>query len=129
MANSLLIDTDMLVDYLRAKEDAIVFLESLNQPMMISAVSVAELFAGVKEGKERAVIEEFFEAFEIVPLTFEIARTGGLFRRDFGKSHGVGLADAMIAATSEHKGASLISLNQKHFPMVKNLIIPYKKES
>jgi len=127
MANSFLIDTDVLIDYLRAKEEAVVFLEAITQPMMISAVSVAELFAGVKEGKERAVLEEFFDAFEIVPLTFEIAQTGGLYRRDFGKSHGVGLADAMIAATSEHKGSALVSLNQKHFPMVKNLIVPYKK--
>lgn len=127
MSNSLLIDTDVLVDYLRAREEAIVFLETKAQPMIISTISVGELFARVKEGRERAVLNEFFGAFEIVPLTFEIAEIGGLFRRDFGKSHGVRLADAMIAATAKHKDATLVSLNQKHFPMIRNLMIPYVK--
>jgi predicted nucleic acid-binding protein len=47
-------------------------------------------------------------------VTFEIAKTAGLYRRDYGKSHGVGLADAIIAATCESENAVLKTLNVKH---------------
>ena len=52
---------------------------------------------------------------------------GGLFRRDYGKSHGVGLADALIAATAELAQATLVTLNAKHFPMLPTVLVPYQK--
>jgi hypothetical protein len=110
MPRNLLIDTDVLIDYLTAREEA-----------------VAELYAGVREGKERVILDDFIEAFEVVPLTIDIAQRGGLYRRDYGKSHGVGLADSIIAATAEAKNVTLVTLNQKHFPMITNLLVPYRK--
>jgi predicted nucleic acid-binding protein len=50
-----------------------------------------------------------------------------LYRRDYGKSHGVGLADALIAATAELNQATLVTLNQKHFPMIIDIMVPYQK--
>jgi len=52
---------------------------------------------------------------------------GGLFRRTFLKSHGIGIADAVIAATAEAEDAILVTLNQKHFPMLSKVIVPYRK--
>lgn len=90
--------------------------------------TVAELYAGVRDGKERQLFEKFFEAFEIVPIDFTIAQNGGLYRRDFSKQFGVGLADALIAATAEHCGAKLVTFNKKNFPMFKNILVPYSKK-
>jgi predicted nucleic acid-binding protein len=42
-----LIDTDVLIDYLRDETAAVSYLESLPPPLLISAISVAELYAGV----------------------------------------------------------------------------------
>jgi predicted nucleic acid-binding protein len=50
-----------------------------------------------------------------------------LFKRDYGKSHGVGLADAIIAATCEAENADLKTLNVKHYPMIEGLIPAYRK--
>jgi len=94
---------------------------------LISTVTVAELYAGVREGEERTALDAFIQAFEVVPVNVAIAIKGGLFRRDYGKSHGTGLADALIAASAEVRGAELVTLNGKHFPMLKNVIIPYVK--
>lgn len=127
MARNLLIDTDVLIDYLTAREEAVAFLESQLLPMLISSITVAELYAGVREGKERVILDDFIEAFEVVPLTTDIAQKGGLYRRDYGKSHGVGLADSIIAATAEAKNITLVTLNQKHLPMITNLLVPYRK--
>lgn len=125
--SSVLIDSDVLIDYLRGQADAIVYLESVTDRLVISAITVAELFAGVREGTERQALEAFLSAFEIVAVDQAISQRGGLYRRDLGKSHGVGLADALIAATAEVLGATLVTLNQKHFPMLTRVTVPYTK--
>jgi predicted nucleic acid-binding protein len=129
MARRLLVDTDVLIDYLREAADAAKFLEAATEPLLISVVTVGELFAGVREGKERRKLETFLEAFEVVPLDQETATRGGLFRRDYGKSHGVGLADALIAASSVSTGSVVVTLNRKHFPMLDDVVVPYQKGS
>ena len=88
---------------------------------------MAELYSGVRDGEERKALESFLSVFTLVPVTEDIATKGGLNRRDYGKSHGVGLADAIIAATAEVKCATLVTLNKKHFPMLASVHIPYTK--
>lgn len=127
MSSGLLIDTDVLIDYLRGVSPAIDYLENLEDPLFISAITIGELYAGIREGKERTALEIFLRGFEMVPVDDEIAKRGGLFRRDFGKSHGVGLADALIAASADVHQLELVTLNGKHFPMLPDAVIPYRK--
>ncbi len=127
MAHRLLLDTDVLVDYLRGYPEAVSFLEARTEALLLSAITVAELFAGVREGRERTALLTFLTAFELIPVGREIAERGGLHRRDYGRSHSTGLADALIAATAEHAQARLVTLNRKHFPMLQDLLIPYGK--
>jgi len=87
----LVVDTDVLIDYLRDQAQAVAFLEASDQPL---AASVA-----------------------------------GLWRRQYGRSHGTGLADALIAASVHAAGASLATLNRRHFPMLANALAPYTKET
>ena len=51
------------------------------------------------------------------------------FRREHGKTHGVGLNDALIAATAVNRNACLHTLNVKHYPSLrKNQVVqPYRK--
>lgn len=100
MAARLLLDTDVLVDYIRGVPEAVTCLESRKEVFLISAVTVGELYAGVREGRERKALDAFMGAFEIVVLDASLAERGGLLRRDYGKSHGTGLADALIAASA-----------------------------
>ena len=123
----LLIDTDVLIDYLRGRPEAVSYLENRTEPLLISAVTVAELYAGVRDGAERTALDSFTQAFEIVAVEEEIAVKGGLYRRDYSKSHNTGLADALIAATAEVRKAELVTLNKKHFPMLSSVIVPYQK--
>ncbi len=62
-------------------------------------------------------------AIEIISLDAEIARQGGLYRRDYGHGHGVGLADALIAASATAHQAKLVTLNARYFPMVEVEVI------
>ena len=127
MPKPLLFDTDVLIDYLRGRAEAISYIESCSERLMVSVISIAELYAGVREGKERRALTGFLSAFETLLLDQATAEKGGLYRRDYGKSHNTGLADALIAATAEVQQAQLITLNHKHFPMLKDVLVPYQK--
>lgn len=127
MADALLLDTDILVDYLRGQADAVAFIQQSNQPLRVSSVTVAELYVGVREGQERETLDRFISLLEVVNINFAIAVQAGLWRRDYGKSHGTGLIDAMIAATAQHTDSILVSLNSKHFPMLETILAPYRK--
>ena len=49
----MLVDTDVMIDYLRGFEVAVNFLEQHVDDLRVSAITVAELYQGVREGKER----------------------------------------------------------------------------
>jgi predicted nucleic acid-binding protein len=126
VADRLLLDTDVLVEYLRGREEAIEYLEGLTSDLYLSVISVAELFAGVKGDEEERSLKQFLPAFVVLPVTEKVAWLGGLYRRDFRPSHGTGLADALIAATAEDNGVRLVTFNRRHFPTVE-VTVPYER--
>lgn len=111
-----LVDTDVWIDYLRGHQLAIACVRQLPERVWISAVSVAELYAGVREGAEREALALLISTLDVADLTADIAARGGLLRRDYGRSHGVGLSDALIAATALELDLQLLTLNVKHYP-------------
>lgn len=125
----MLLDTDVLIDFLRGQPEARDFIASLPREVAVSAMTVAELHVGVREGAERQALEAMLATFRILPLDDDTARQGGLLRRDYGKSHGVGLNDALIAATAQRHALRLATLNIKHYPMLsgEQLMQPYRK--
>ena len=125
--SGVLIDTDVLIDFLRGLTLAKTFIEGLASPIYISTITVAELHVGVRNGKERAALTTFLDSLALLPLDAETAAEGGLLRRDYGSSHGIGLNDALIAATALKHKLELATLNAKHYPMVKRLLVPYQK--
>jgi hypothetical protein len=128
MARAMLLDTDVLIDFLRGDEKAVSFVNANSSRIILSSVVVAELYAGVKGDAEQATLERFISLFRVIPVDSEIAKTGGLYKRDFSKSHGVGLADAILAATAESENAELVTLNTKHYPMIRGLLPAYRKQ-
>lgn len=123
----MLVDTDIIIDYLRGQKDAVTFLEHHIEEIHLSAMSVAELFQGVREGKERRQLDAMLEAFTLLPMDIEIAAAAGLLRRKFRDKFGCGLADCIIAATAIHHEMPVFTLNTKHFRMLDNVRMPYSK--
>ena len=127
MARPLLVDTDIMVDYLRGHRAAVAYVTRRADRIVLSSIVVAELYSGVKGDRERVILDNLVSVFRVVPVTVEIAKDAGLLKRDYGKSHGVGLADAILAATARAEGAELSTLNVKHYPMLKGLKRAYSK--
>jgi len=122
-----LVDSDVFIDFLRGRQEALEFIAEHFPKIHLSTVTVCELYAGVREGRERERLEETLSGCCLIEVSPEVAKIGGLFRRDYLKSHAVTFSDALIAATAKEYGLPLATLNRKHFPMLTDLVVPYRK--
>ena len=127
MTKRLLLDTDVPIDFLRGQPQAGQLLEDTDCEFHVSAVSVAELYVGVRDGREREVLDQLVGLLRTIEISTEIAQQAGLWRREYGKSHGTGIIDALIAACADASQIPLATLNVKHFPMLPRVSAPYRK--
>ena len=127
MADRYLLDTDVLIEYLRGVKPTIKFLEDLEGELILSAITVAELYSGVRDQEEEEALDNFLFAFDVATVDEDLAREGGLLRKEYHHSHGVGLADALIAATAQKRSAILVTFNRRHYPMLEDLVVPYER--
>ena len=51
MSRPILVDTDVLVDFLRGLETAVSFVDVHSDRIILSSIVVAELYAGVRSGE------------------------------------------------------------------------------
>lgn len=112
-----LIDTDILIDFLRGKESARKYLLKLSEdsPLYCSVITIAEIHAGMRkseEGKTTVLLDSLFT----IPVTEEIAIIAGRLKREV-KSHSLELDDCLIAATALIEKSVLATRNSKHYPM------------
>ena len=92
-----------------------------NERAAISAISVMELYAGARSQRDEQDLVALCHQFACLPVGQQIGERAGAMMRHFHKSHGIDIPDAIIAATAEHHGLKLATLNVKHFPMFPKL--------
>lgn len=117
---SVLIDSDILIEVTRARDDAILLrwdeLSRVETPLLCSPVTVAELWHGARTQEHRA-LHTLFVAIHCIPIDAEIGIQAGEYLRLYAKSHHVELGDALIAATVSLHNLALWTRNRKHYPM------------
>lgn len=117
---TVLLDTDILIEVLRQRDAAIMEewrrLGRSAELVLYTPVTAAELWPGLRSGEEAAV-SKMLETLTCVPLDAEIGRRAGSYLRQFHRSHGLALGDALIAATAVVHGCALWTRNRKHYPM------------
>lgn len=122
-----IVDTDVLIDATRGVSAAVAFFEKFESEIILSVITIAEIYSGFKSDKEEQRVIKFCNIFEKIEVNEEIAILAGRFRRKYVKSHASGMADYVIAATAHYEDATLVTLNKKHFPMLTDILVPYKK--
>jgi predicted nucleic acid-binding protein len=120
-----LLDTCVIIDYLRDRPEAVELIRRASTRPAVCAITAAELFAGARTAAEQRRIDGLLHQLLVCAVNLEVARLGGAYRRRYGPSHGVLIPDALIAATAEVHGARLVTRNARHFPMIKDLLVPY----
>lgn len=126
----LLIDTDVLIDHLKGLSQAQRFLEDRAQhgdALLCSVITRAELFAGMRADEEPA-LRALLDAMDEIGINAQIAEKAGEYCQTYRTSHNVLLPDALIAASATLQHASLVTLNDKHFPMEDlHVVTPYER--
>ena len=117
---TVLVDSDILIEVSRARDAVIVSrwmdLSNSDAAVLYSPVSVAELWAGARPSEHDA-LNNLFRALMCTPIDEETGRQAGVYLRQYRRSHGVELADALIAAGTVANHAELWTRNRKHYPM------------
>ena len=125
----ILLDTDVLIEILRGNEairDELSALYLQGEALAYSPVTKAEVYAGLRS-PERRVTEVLFLGLQCCSIDEMIGEHAGYFLRSYHKSHGVELADALIAATAKVYQAFLFTLNRRHYPMPELRLYPARK--
>ena len=114
-----LYDSDIVIDILRGREavvNAARDLEAAGVPTFCTAITWAEIFAGLRPGEE-PVTRAFFEVRGEVVIDAATGERAGAYMARYARSHGVELADAFIAAAAASAGLRLWTRNRRHYPM------------
>jgi len=117
--SGVLLDSDVIIEILRGNDDvieAVAALEASASPTYCTAISWAEIYAGLRAGEEAATAA-FFEARGEVVLDAVAGRQAGHYLARYTGSHGVELADALVAAAAATAGLLLWTRNRRHYPM------------
>ena len=120
----MLIDSDVLVWLTRGHVGAAERLQTINA-WRISAVTYIELAQGCRDKAELGRLKKGLAArnTEIVPITPAIGQRAAELIDNLALSHGMRLADALIAATAIELKATLLTANVKHFSAIEGLDI------
>lgn len=120
---TILLDTDFAIDFLRGEESMIEIITPLWEKniVFLSLLSVYELYAGMRPN-EKEVTDNFIGACRLEPLTLEIAKKAGDYRSEY-RTRGLTLSivDCLIATTAKINKHLIATKNVRHFPDKKYL--------
>ena len=117
---TVLIDSDILIEVSRGRNADVISrwieLSTSDAAVLYSPVSVAELWAGARPSEYDA-LRNLFRALTCAPIDEEVGRQAGGYLQRYRQSHGVEVADALIAANAVANNAELWTRDRKHYPM------------
>ena len=124
LPTGVLVDSDVLIWTLRGNSSALVQMQSLDD-WHISAVSYMELAQGCRNKAELKAMQKAFKSSgnDVLPITHSISDLACLLVEKHALSHGLHMADALIAATAIGYSLPLFTANAKHFKCVAGLAL------
>ena len=120
----MLIDTDVLIWYMRGNEKAYQVVENSNN-LFISVVTYMELVQGLRNKKELNHLRKALHGWhaQILYISEEISAKAMFCVEQHFLSHSMQLADALIGATAIAYGFPILTGNDKHYKVMKDLEI------
>ena len=118
----MMIDTDVLIWYMRGNSKAKVVVEKLNG-FFISVVTYIELVQGMRNKRELILLRSALRKWnvKILFINEDISAKSMFLVEQHYLSNSLVLADALIAATAIANGLKLLTGNTKHFKIIKNI--------
>lgn len=119
----ILLDTNVLIEILKNNQDTIKKTLSFKPPLTISSISAMELIYGARNKQEVNKLQKFIEKFEVIHLNANISALALKLVTQYAKSHALDIPDALIAATTIDRRASLFTYNTKDFQFIPSIEI------
>ncbi len=124
---SALVDTSILIDYLRGHQPAADLLETERSeaPLHASEITLLEVLAGMRPSEVDAT-RSMLSTLVWHPVDANVAEEAGALGRRWLPSHtAIDGTDLAIAATASLNQLRLLTRNIRHFPMFADLGSPY----
>jgi predicted nucleic acid-binding protein len=124
----LLIDTDIMIDAARGVTRARDFLADSEETatLAISAVTYLELLVGCRNKVEVGKLDRSVEGFRQIPIEAVTSDMAVALMRRYRLSHGLLIADALIAATAIGNDLRLVTKNKSDYSFISGLkLTPY----
>ncbi|MBW1775004.1 MAG: type II toxin-antitoxin system VapC family toxin [Deltaproteobacteria bacterium] len=120
----MVIDTDVLIWYMKGNEKAYKIIEK-SKNVFISVVTYMELVQGMRNKNELNNLRRALHVWnlKILYISEEISIKAMFFVEQHYLSHSIQLADALIGATAIAYGLPILTGNDKHYKILKNIQI------
>lgn len=123
MSTLVIVDTDILIDAGMEIEQAVNCLKHHEQQaqLAVSIITKMELVVGCGNKNELRDTEKFLQRFEIIAVNETISEKADELLRIYRLSHGLLIADSLIAATAIIWDCPLVSKNQRDYRFITKL--------
>ena len=129
--NRTIIDTDILIDFLRNRKESVEFVIQLEKKRIVlssTAINAFELYYGAHKSNQSAqtlqATKNLLDRLVLFPLTPRSAqRAGHIYAELELKGTPIGLRDTFIAAIALTRRCSIATKNTGHFKKVKDLTV------
>ncbi len=120
----MLVDTDILIWFLRGHEGAAAFLAA-KPGFALSAVTYMELVQGMRKRQELMILRRTLKGWgtPVLPITEGVSQRATFYVEEYFLSHSLRLADALIAATATEHGLPLATANDRHYRAIPELVL------
>jgi predicted nucleic acid-binding protein len=128
MNDLVIVDTDVLIDAGREVREAVTCLQQIEHQssLAVSAVTQMELIIGCRNKAELRAVERFLLRFQLFKLDDRISDGAIDLLRRYRLSHGLLIADALIASTALSVELPFVTKNQRDYRFITGLrLLPY----
>lgn len=126
MQGQVLVDTDVVIDFLNGFEPQASAVEKLliEHRLSLAVISVFELCAGVTGKRRIAIIDRFVRNVTVFEIgTQEAKKAASMYTDLKGKGRLVSNSDLLIAAVAVSNGVPLYTRNVGHFDRIEGLTL------
>lgn len=124
--NRIIVGTSVFIEFLRKKNKTKSELFKIPDEtiIMISSVTLFELFAGATDKNKWKDVKDLTDDLFIIPFDKEIAEVAAKIMNDLREKNKMNeFRDIFIAATAFKFGLPVKTINKKHFERVSDLIV------
>lgn len=118
----MLIDTDVIIWYMRGNTNSLYALER-DKGFSISVVTYMELVQGMRNKNELTALRKALKSWgaKIIYITEEISSKAMFYVEQHYLRHSMQFADALIGATAVSHGLPLLTGNDRHYKVIKEV--------